>query len=73
MLRPRSGAPERLTKSGGRYFIADRLRFAFNRETLAIRYRLKEGDSLTKAALHHVIFLMRSYWARGAQWFRRQT
>ena len=55
------------------YFIADRLRFAFNRETLAIRYRLKEGDSLTKAALNHVIFLMRSYRARGAQWFRRQT
>jgi hypothetical protein len=55
------------------YFIADRLRFAFNRETLAIRYRLKEGDSLTMAALRHMFFLMHSYWGRGAQWFRRQS
>ena len=54
------------------YFTADRLRFAFSRETLAVRYGLAEGDNLATAALRHVNFLMRSYWSRVTQWLRRQ-
>ena len=54
------------------YFTGDRLRFAFSRETLAVRYGLVEGDNLAKAAQRHVNFLMRSYWSRAAQWLRRQ-
>jgi hypothetical protein len=65
--------PEHLTKSGWAYFTADRLRFAFRRETLAVRYGLTEADSLTKATLRHLMFLTRRYASRAAQWLQRQT
>lgn len=54
------------------YFTGDRLRFAFSRETLAVRYGLAEGDNLAKAVQRHVNFLMRSYWSRVLLWLRRQ-
>lgn len=55
------------------YFTGDRLRFAFRRETLAVRYGLTGADSLTKATLRHMIFLTRRYGSRAAQWLQRQT
>ena len=54
------------------YFTADRLRFAFRRETLAVRYGLTEADSVTKATLRHVMFLTRRYGSRAAQWLQRR-
>jgi hypothetical protein len=55
------------------YFTADKLRFAFRRETLAVRYGLTVSDGLTKAALRHLIFLTRRYGSQAAQWLQRQT
>jgi hypothetical protein len=46
-------------------FVFDRLRFAFNRETLAIRYGRSQNVGL--AALRHFVFLMRRYRSQLAQ------
>ncbi len=45
-------------------FTADRLRFAFRTETLAIRYGAAKNGTLHKARLHHLVFLICTYWRR---------
>ena len=42
-------------------FVGDKLRFAFSPETLAVRYRLREGDWNAVAMARHVGFLLRLY------------
>jgi hypothetical protein len=45
-------------------FTADRLRFAFSLDTLAVRYGDDGNSSLPKAALAHLMFLLRRFRAR---------
>jgi hypothetical protein len=51
-------------------FVADKLRFAFAPETLAVRYRLREGSSGAAAIATHIGYLLRLH--RG-NLFKRMT
>jgi hypothetical protein len=42
-------------------FVADKLLFGFNRETLAVRYGSIDTDGLGKTALRHLMFLLRRH------------